>query len=192
MAKICLVEDDPAVRSQLVLLLEHVGHEVEALERFDHLPEDILDAEPDAVVLDLGLPGTDGQYVTRALRQESKIPLMVLTNRTAELDELMALTMGADSFVQKSANPQLILAHLEALLRRGKSQTPSAVLSDGGLALDTVRSEASYEGKTVELSRNELRILEQLMRKKAGSVPAKTSWNPSGQAMPLSTTIPLP
>ena len=93
---------------------------------------------------------------------------MVLTSRASELDELMALTMGADDFVQKSANPQLILAHLDALLRRGKSQAPSAVLSEGGLALDTVRSEASYAGKTVELSRNELRILEQLMRKKGG------------------------
>ena len=168
MAKICLVEDDPAVRAQLALLLEHAGHEVTALERFDHLSEDILAAEPDAVVLDLGLPGTDGQYVARALRQQSQVPLMVLTSRASELDELMALTMGADDFVQKSANPQLILAHLDALLRRGKSQAPSAVLSEGGLALDTVRSEASYAGKTVELSRNELRILEQLMRKKGG------------------------
>ncbi|MCH3925098.1 MAG: response regulator [Atopobiaceae bacterium] len=74
MAKICLVEDDPAVRAQLALLLEHAGHEVTALERFDHLPEDILAAEPDAVVLDLGLPGTDGQYVARALRQRSDVP----------------------------------------------------------------------------------------------------------------------
>ena len=166
MARICLVEDDLAVRRQLKLLLEHAGHEVEALERFDRLPQDILILEPDAAILDLGLPGTDGQYVARALRQESQVPLMVLTSRTSELDELMALTMGADDFVQKSANPQLLLAHLDALLRRSKTQEQT--LTEQGLALDAARSEASYEGRTTDLSRNELRILEQLMRRKGG------------------------
>lgn len=166
MAKICLVEDDTAVRDQLTLLLEHAGHEVSAPTRLGNLPADILDAHPDAVILDLGLPGTDGQYVARALRQQSSVPVMVLTSRTSELDELMSLTMGADDFVQKSANPQLILAHLDALLRRGKPATPSATLQEGGLALDTVRSQASYGEKTTDLSRNELRILELLMRRK--------------------------
>lgn len=166
MAKICLVEDDTAVRDQLTLLLEHAGHEVSAPTRFGNLPADILDARPDAVILDLGLPGTDGQYVARALRQQSSVPVMVLTSRTSELDELMSLTMGADDFVQKSANPQLILAHLDALLRRGKPAAPSATLQEGGLTLDTVRSQASYGEKTTDLSRNELRILELLMRRK--------------------------
>lgn len=91
---------------------------------------------------------------------------MVLTNRTSELDELMSLTMGADDFVQKYANPQLILAHLDALLRRGKPATPSTTLQEGGLTLDTVRSQASYGEKTTDLSRNELRILELLMKRK--------------------------
>jgi DNA-binding response OmpR family regulator len=93
---------------------------------------------------------------------------MVLTSRTSELDELMSLTMGADDFVQKSTNPQLILAHLDALLRRGKPSGPSATLEEGGLTLDTVRSQASYGEKTTDLSRNELRILELLMRRKGG------------------------
>ncbi len=88
---------------------------------------------------------------------------MVLTSRTSELDELMSLSMGADDFVAKSANPQLILAHLEALLRRRQPSQASLVRA-GALSLDTVRAEASCEGKTVEFSRNELRILECLMR----------------------------
>ncbi len=163
MAKIYLVEDDPSVREQLSALLSSAGHSVERATRFDHLVEDVVAASPDAVVLDLGLPGTDGQYVARALRQESDVPIMVLTSRTSELDELMSLSMGADDFVAKSANPQLILAHLEALLRRRQPSQASLVRA-GALSLDTVRAEASCEGKTVELSRNELRILECLMR----------------------------
>ena len=154
MAKIYLVEDDPSVREQLSALLSSAGHSVECATRFDHLVEDVVAASPDAVVLDLGLPGTDGQYVARALRQESDVPIM---------DELMSLSMGADDFVAKSANPQLILAHLEALLRRRQPSQASLVRA-GALSLDTVRAEASCEGKTVELSRNELRILECLMR----------------------------
>lgn len=163
MANLYLVEDDPSVREQLSVLLSNAGHHVQCATRFDHLVEDITAALPDAVVLDLGLPGTDGQYVARALRQRSDVPIMVLTSRTSELDELMSLSMGADDFVAKSANPQLILAHLEALLRRRQPSKASRV-SAGGLSLDVVRAEASYGGKTVELSRNELRILECLMR----------------------------
>ena len=163
MANLYLVEYDPGVREQLSLLLANAGHHVQCVTRFDRLVEDITAASPDAVVLDLGLPGTDGQYVARALRQESDVPIMVLTSRTSELDELMSLSMGADDFVAKSANPQLILAHLEALLRRRQPSQASLVRA-GALGLDTVRAEASCEGKTVELSRNELRILECLMR----------------------------
>lgn len=169
MAKIYLVEDDPTVREQLTLLLANAGHAVECAQRFDRLPQDIAEASPDAVILDLGLPGTDGQYVARELRQTSQVPLMILTSRTSELDELMSLTVGADDFVAKSTNPQLILAHLEALLRRGRPQA-AAGLSAGGLSLDIVRSEASYEGKTVELSRNELKILELLLRRQGAIV----------------------
>ena len=163
MANLYLVEDDPGVREQLSLLLANAGHHVQCVTRFDRLVEDITAASPDAVVLDLGLPGTDGQYVARALRQESDVPIMVLTRRTSELDELMSLSMGADDFVAKSANPQLILAHLEALLRR-RPPSQASLVRAGALGLDTVRAEASCEGKTVELSRNELRILECLMR----------------------------
>ncbi|MGN9235552.1 response regulator transcription factor [Atopobiaceae bacterium HCP3S3_D6] len=164
MANVYLVEDDKSVREQLSQLLAAAGHRVECAVRFDRLVDDIVAAAPDAVVLDLGLPGTDGQYVTRALRQASDVPVMVLTSRTSELDELMSLSMGADDFVAKSANPQLILAHLEALLRRRQPERPSTV-SVGGLCLDAVRAEASYAGRTVELSRNELRILECLVRR---------------------------
>ena len=101
MANLYLVEDDPGVREQLSVLLANAGHHVQCATRFDRLVEDITAASPDAVVLDLGLPGTDGQYVARALRQQSDVPIMVLTGRTSELDELMSLSVGADDFVAK-------------------------------------------------------------------------------------------
>lgn len=169
MAEIYLVEDDSCVREQLALLLSNAGCHVTWATRFDQLVRDICAAAPDAVILDLGLPGTDGQQVVRTLRQKSDVPVMVLTSRTSELDELMSLTMGADDFVAKSANPQLVLAHVEALLRRGRPSQAS-ILTAGGLTLDLARSEAHYEGTTVELSRNELKILELLLRRKGAIV----------------------
>ena len=120
--------------------------------------------------MDLGLPGTDGQYVAREIRQVSDVPIMVLTCRSSELDELMSLTVGADDFVAKSTNPQLILAHVDALLRRSGKNAADHVVRWDGVELDLVRSRASGEGGAVELTKNELRILELLMRREGGIV----------------------
>lgn len=171
MARIHLIEDDRAVREQLAELLRHAGHKVTCATSFDSPAEDALTAAPDLVIVDLGLPGTDGQYIVRALRQAGSLPILVLTNRTSELDELTSLTLGADDFVPKTANPQLILAHVEALLRRaGGAVQDASTLTWAGVTLDLARSRATHGGSTVELTKNELRILDQLMHAKGAIV----------------------
>lgn len=171
MATLFLIEDDAAVREQLAQLFLNAGHRVVAATRFVDLPQQVAGAAPDLVVLDLGLPGTDGQFVARAIRQQSQVPILVLTSRSSELDELMSLTVGADDFVGKSANPQLVLAHVEALLRRASAGTEAeARLEWGGLELDLARSRARLGANSVELTKNELRILEILIRAKGGIV----------------------
>ncbi|MGN0286484.1 MAG: response regulator transcription factor, partial [Atopobiaceae bacterium] len=170
MARLYLIEDDEGVRQQLALLLQGAGHEVLVPDGFEALGAKVAAADPDLVVLDLGLPGTDGQYVAREIRQVSDVPIMVLTSRSSELDELMSLTVGADDFVAKSTNPQLILAHVDALLRRSSRGTTDHVVRWDGVELDLVRSRASSEGGAVELTKNELRILELLMRREGGIV----------------------
>lgn len=171
MARIYLIEDDAGVREQLTLLLQGAGHEVMAPTSFFAPAVDALAASPDLVVLDLGLPGTDGQYVAREIRQHSQVPIMVLTSRSSELDELMSLTVGADDFVAKSTNPQLILAHVDALLRRSNvSKQVAHILEWDGVTLDLLRSIASCGDASVELTKNEMRILELLMRREGGIV----------------------
>lgn len=171
MARIYLIEDDAGVREQLLLLLQGAGHEVTAPTNFFAPAADALAASPDLVVLDLGLPGTDGQYVAREIRQHSQVPIMVLTSRSSELDELMSLTVGADDFVAKSTNPQLILAHVDALLRRSNASKQVAhILEWDGVTLDLLRSIASCGDASVELTKNEMRILELLMRREGGIV----------------------
>ena len=166
MARIYVIEDDPAVRGEVEILLERAGHEAVCARAFDHVAEDALAARPDLVLLDLGLPGTDGLIVAREVRQASDVPIIVLTSRTTDVDELMSMSMGADAFIEKPYNGQVLLAHIDAVLRRaGRAGAAGRTMDHAGLVLDLSRSRATYEGREVDLTKNELRILETLMRR---------------------------
>ena len=101
MALIYIVEDDEPIRRELADILARAGFEVEACESFEHVSRDILAAAPDLVLLDLTLPVKDGQHICHEVRHESEVPIIVLTSRTTEIDEVMAMTLGADDFVPK-------------------------------------------------------------------------------------------
>lgn len=166
MARIFVVEDDAPIRNEVIEVLERQGFEVSYCLTFDHVVEDILAAQPNLVLLDLTLPGTDGQLICRELRQQSDIPVIVLTSRVTEVDEIMSMTMGADDFVSKPYSARVLVARIQALLRRAQpSQDASRTLEHKGLAIDLSRSCAiSREtGKSVELTKNEMRILSLLM-----------------------------
>jgi DNA-binding response OmpR family regulator len=133
---------------------------------FDRVAESGLAARPDLVLLDLGLPGTDGLIVARELRQASDVPIIVLTSRTTDVDELMSMSMGADAFIEKPYNGQVLLAHIDAVLRRaGRAGAAGRTMEHAGLVLDLSRSRASFEGRDIDLTKNELRILGTLMRR---------------------------
>lgn len=165
MARIYVIEDDETVRTQLAELLATNGHDVTCATRFDALVSDALAAHPDLILLDLGLPGTDGQYFAREFRKRSDIPIVVLTSRTTELDELMSMSRGADAFIAKPYNGQILLAHIDAILRRAMpSAQASRTIEVGDVTLNLSQSRASAAGHDVELTKNEVRILEILMR----------------------------
>lgn len=175
MACIFVVEDDASVREQLCVLLKNAGHRVVLPNSFETIVADVSVASPDIVLLDLGLPGTDGQYVLRELRQKSTVPAMVLTSRASELDELMSMSLGADGFLAKPYNGQILLAHIDAIMRRTQSANAnSRTLSFGGITLDLSRSFVSMGEKSVELTKNELRILETLLQGKGAIVSRET------------------
>lgn len=173
MARIYVIEDDPAVRGEVATLLERAGHDAVCATAFDRVAACVLAARPDLILLDLGLPGTDGLIAARELRQASDVPMIVLTSRTTDVDELMSLSMGADAFIEKPYNGQVLLAHIDAVLRRaGRAGVAGRTMERAGLVLDLSRSRATYEGREVELTKNELRILETLMRR-AGQVVSR-------------------
>ena len=165
MPKIYVIEDDEPIRAELIRLLEREGYQTGACEDFPRAAELALAAAPDLVLLDLTLPGTDGQLVCRELRASSDVPIIVLTSRTTEADEVVAMTLGADDFVPKPYSPRVLLAHISALLRRAGGGTARSVLEHGGISLDLSRSTASAAEGSVELTKNEVRILALLMRR---------------------------
>ena len=172
MPLIYIVEDDAAIRGELSQVLVRNGYETAACESFDAVVEDILAVHPDLVLLDLTLPGTDGQFVCRDLRARSEVPIIVLTSRTTEIDEVMSMTMGADDFVPKPYSSRVLVARIQALLRRASAAPERNVLSHNGLELDCARSTASANGRQVELTKNEMRILSLLMRH-AGAIVSR-------------------
>lgn len=171
MPKIYVIEDDEPIRGELTRLLEREGYETDACGDFSRASELVLAAAPDLVLLDLTLPGTDGQLVCRELRASSGVPIVVLTSRTTEADEVVAMTLGADDFVPKPYSPRVLLAHIAAILRRSGAVAARSVLEHSGVSLDLSRSTASAAGGSVELTKNEVRILALLMRRAGGIVP---------------------
>lgn len=141
MYKLCIVEDDSEVAFQLQHLLVSQGYQayvVRALHSLDAALDEIFAQQPHLLLLDLGLPGVDGQVLCRALREKSSVPIIVVTSRNSQLDELMLLTMGADDFVAKPYNPQLLLARIERVLNRvyANSSGTSSILRHKSLVLN--------------------------------------------------------
>ena len=173
MIKILVVEDDHQIQQELVLLLQRNGFEAQALTSFESVPQQIVAANPDLVLLDLNLPGIDGQQICREVRQLSNVPIIVVTSRNTDLDELMVLSLGADDFIAKPYNTQILLMHITSVLRRANSDvTTGTKLSHAGVTLDSSSCKVSANQKSVELTKNELRILSLLMQN-AGTVVSR-------------------
>lgn len=172
MPLIYVVEDDASIRGEVVQALERNGFTTAWCETFDHVVEDIQAAAPDLVLLDLTLPGTDGQFVCRELRAVSDVPIIVLTSRATEIDEVMSMTLGADDFIPKPYSARVLVARIQALLRRTTGVTERSVLEHNGVTLDLSRSTATAVGGQVELTKNEMRILGLLMSR-AGTIVSR-------------------
>ena len=151
MQKLLVVEDDQKIRDELVTLLQRNGYDACALTSFVDVPGQILQSGVDLVLLDLNLPGVDGQHVCREVRQKSNVAIIAVTSRNSDLDELMMLSLGADDFVAKPYNTQILLLHIATVLRRvGVVAEPSAEITHGGVTLDTAACRVHAAGGSAE------------------------------------------
>lgn len=164
MPKIMIIEDDPAIWEELALLLENEGYIPLVITDYTDIPEQAAQNCPDLILLDIGLPGRDGFSLCAALRKTVSAPVIFVTSRDAGADEVRALSLGGDDYITKPYSVPVLLARIKAVLRRsGGGPEPTDFLENGGLRLSLTKGTASANGKTVDLTRNELQILACLM-----------------------------
>ena len=163
--KILVVDDEPRMRKLVKDFLSAKGYEIleagdgeEAVERF------MSDREIDLLILDVMMPKMDGWEVVKAVRQYSRVPIIMLTARGEERDELLGFRLGVDEYISKPFSPKILVARVEALLRRsmpGAGQ--QEILSAGGIVLDKTAHEVKIDGNPVELSFKEFELLAYFM-----------------------------
>lgn len=167
MYKIFLVEDDSVIANQVEKHLKSWNYEVFIVENFHDIMSDFTKSGADLVILDISLPFFDGFYWCRQMRQISKVPILFLSGASDNLNIVMAMNMGADDFICKPFELDILTAKLQALLRRAYdfSDVQSAdVIEHGGIILNMKNASLYFDGESIELTKNEYRILEILLK----------------------------
>ena len=167
MYKILIVEDDPGIASGVAENLKTWGMEPVTVRDFRNVLGEFTAADPQLVLLDIGLPFMNGYHWCSEIRRVSKVPIIFLSSASDNMNIIMAMNMGADDFVPKPFDGSVLIAKIQALLRRAYSFGESSpVLEHRGAMLNTGDNSLVYQGKPVGLSKNEYRILLELMKNK--------------------------
>jgi len=167
MKTVLVVDDEPKIIQLARDYLEHAGFAVLTARDGKTALAGVRSAKPDLVILDLGLPGMDGLDVTRAVRKDSNVPIVMLTARGEESDKLVGLELGADDYITKPFSPKELVARVRAVLRRAESasESPSAeVIRAGDVALDVLRMRLTVGGRPVDVTPTEFQLLAALAR----------------------------
>ena len=160
MQKILIVEDDKKLRKELETFLTKHGFIAKGLEKFDNTIQDILNENADLILLDINLPYTDGEFVCKEVRKTSDVPIIMVTSRDNEIDELMSLNYGADQYVTKPYNIQILLAKINGLLKRNKkSDKEMQEIECDGFKLNIAERVIKKDDRKIELTKNEYTIL---------------------------------
>ena len=174
MAKITLVDDDENIVASVSLALESHGHTVKAY--YDGVSGlAALEADPpDLAILDVKMPRMDGMEVLRRLRQTSEMPVIILTSKDDEIDEILGFNLGADDYIHKPFSQRLLIERVKAVLRRGRENeehgpagtaTTSKAIRRGRLTLDPARHDCLWDGKPVKLTVTEFLLLQSLAQR---------------------------
>lgn len=175
MYKIFLVEDDETIAKMVKNHLEKWDYEVRIAQKFDRIMAEFADYEPQLVLMDIGLPFYNGYHWCTQIRKVSNVPVVFLSSAADNMNIVMAVTMGADDFIAKPFDMQVLTVKIQAILRRSYDFAGnSSVLEYKGAMLNISEAELSYEGESLELTKNELKILQTLFENKASIVTRDT------------------
>ena len=164
MPKILIIEDDEKLWEELKIFLNKNGYNAITLTTFDNTIQDILQTNPDLILLDINLPNTDGEYICKEIRKQSNMPIIIVTSRDNELDELLSINNGADHYITKPFNIHILLAKIGSLLRRTNMQEVNDKIDEKDFILNTSNNTIEKDGKIIELTKNEYKIFKYLVQ----------------------------
>lgn len=154
--KILIIEDEIELREELKVLLDENGYEGIILESFENIKQDTLSVNPDLILLDIKIPYINGQQLLKEIRKESDVPIIMVTSKNTEMDEVLSMSYGADDYITKPYNPVLLLLRIEAILKRVNKSNNN--LSYNNVKVNLLKSTLEYEDKELLLSKNEMSI----------------------------------
>ena len=166
MNKVFIIEDDVKINEQLGSFLKRYGYEVATSFDFENIVDIALEENPKIILLDINLPVFDGYYICKEIRKQSNVPIIVVTSRDTEMDELISMNLGADDFITKPYNAAILLARIESIIRRVYGNNSMEIYEYNGLRYNLSTSEMEYEGNKSDLIKNESRILYTLIKNK--------------------------
>lgn len=175
MYKIFLVEDDEAIAAAVVKHIASWGWESRRAEDLTKVMEEFTAFSPHLVLLDIGLPYRNGYHWCTEIRKLSRVPIVFLSSASDNMNIVMAMNMGGDDFIPKPVDPQVMVAKIQAVLRRAYDMAGKVpVLEHRGAVLNLNNTSLAYEGKRIELTKNEFRILQTLLENKGKVVSRDT------------------
>ena len=161
MKKILIVEDEKIIRYELKTLLENSGYEVSAIENFNNTKEDIIKSKVDLVLLDINLPNVNGEILLKEIRKETNIPVIMVTSRIGEVDEVLSISYGADDYNTKPYNPTILLLRIQNIFKRMELSKDD--MNYDGIMVNPQKGILEQDGKILELSKNEMIIFTYLL-----------------------------
>ncbi|HCL4447734.1 TPA: response regulator transcription factor [Clostridium botulinum] len=171
MKKILIIEDDEVIREELQNFLRKYGYEVNAPVEFNNIIQYVEKENAHLILLDINLPEFDGYYICREMRKTSDVPIIIVTSRDSEVDELISINLGADDFITKPYNTEILLARITNILKRayGNLKTNNT-LNYKDFNLNLSNATVIYKDKSLELTKNEVKILSYLINNRGNIV----------------------
>ena len=164
MFTIMIIDDNVQLQNEIGNLLIVNGYGVLKPKDFNNIPKIVKEDNPDLILLDINLPNDDGFKICTEIRSFSKIPIIFITSRNTNIDELMAITLGGDDFITKPYNTQILLARINALIKRAYPNNSNLdVIEHNGFKLNILSSTIEYNGNSEELTKYEMKILYYLL-----------------------------
>ena len=162
MTKIKIIEDDLSIANELKEILENAGYLAEVTEEFSDILDQIKKEQPNLILLDINLPKINGEILLQQIRKESNIPVIMVTSKNTEVDEVLSMSYGADDYITKPYNPTILLLRIGAVLKRSKRSTDKIIYHN--LEVIPQKGIINQENKEIILTKNEMIIFLYLLQ----------------------------